>query len=149
MNPLRSKALDGFIRVMGMAIVVIEVLVAVALTVLAGSALFALGAELWAIEGSRAPLTHVEFTTAMGGVLQVFILVELFRIAIAYMRHENVVPTVLEATLIAVARKLIVFDSTGDNYLASAAGLALLVVAVAVAWWLLAKANACELELDD
>jgi len=149
MNPSRSRGIDAVIRAMGYAVVAIEVLVALALTALAVMAVLVLGMELWGIATVRTPLNHAEFVAAMGSVLQVFILVELFRIAIAYMRHENVVPTVLEATLIAVARKLIVFDSTGDNYLGSAAGLALLVVAVAVAWWLLAKANACEMQLDD
>jgi uncharacterized membrane protein (DUF373 family) len=149
MDKRSFRGLERFISGLHGLVVIIEVLVALALTALAATAIFALGAELWTIATSRAPLTHGEFTTAMGGVLQVFILVELYRIAIAYMRHENVVPTVLEATLIAVARKLIVFDSTGENYLASAAGLASLLVAVAVSWWLLSKANACDLQLDN
>jgi uncharacterized membrane protein (DUF373 family) len=149
MSKLSFRGLERFISGLHGLVVIIEVLVALALTALAATAIFALGADLWGIVRSHGPLTHSEFTTAMGAVLQVFILVELFRIAIAYMRHENVVPTVLEATLIAVARKLIVFDSTGDNYLASALGLASLLVAVAVSWWLLSRANACDLQLDD
>jgi uncharacterized membrane protein (DUF373 family) len=142
------KSLDRFIGALHWTVVVIEVLVALALTALAAGALYALGAELWAIGTSRAPLTHIEFATAMGEVLQVFILVELFRIAIAYMKHENVIPTVLEATLIAVARKLIVFDSGAANYLFTALGLAALLIAVAVSWWMLARANACEMTSD-
>jgi uncharacterized membrane protein (DUF373 family) len=148
MNTPHSRALDRFIEVLHWAVVVIEVLVALALTALAGGALLALGVDLWTIAASRAPLTHIEFTTTMGQVLQVFILVELFRIAIAYMKHENVIPTVLEATLIAVARKLIVFDSGTSSYLFTALGLAALLIAVAVAWWMLARANACEMATD-
>ena len=84
----------------------------------------------------------------LGTVLQVFILVELFRVTIAYMKHENVIPTVLEAALVAVARKFIVFESS-DNYLTTAAGLAVLLLAVSVSWWLLAKSNACEMVVED
>jgi uncharacterized membrane protein (DUF373 family) len=148
MNTPHYRGLDRFIAVLHWAVVVIEVLVALALTALAVGAIFALGSELWTIAASRAPLTHTEFATAMGGILQVFILVELFRVAIAYMKHENVIPTVLEATLIAVARKLIVFDSAASNYLFTALGLAALLIAVAVAWWMLARANACEMTSD-
>lgn len=148
MTKPNSKALDRFIDIMHWAIVVIEVLVALALTGVAAGALISLGIEMWVVATAGTPLTHTEFTTTMGGVLQVFILVELFRIAIAYMKHENVVPTVLEAALIAVARKLIVFDSTGSEYLTSAVGLGVLLLAVAVSWWLLSKANACNIDVE-
>ena len=147
MTKPRSQALERFVAILRWAVIGIEVLVAVALTAVAAGALLSLGAEMWAIARSGTPLTHNEFTTTMGNVLQVFILVELFRIAIAYMNHENVVPTVLEAALIAVARKLIVFDSVG-NYLQAAIGLAVLLLAVAVSWWLLSKANACSMDIE-
>ena len=77
-------------------------------------------------------------------MLQVFILVELFRIAIAYMKHENVIPTVLEAALVAVARKFVVFEGTsGLEYVLAAVGLSALLLAVAISWWLLTKSRAC------
>ena len=60
------------------------------------------------------------------------------------MSHENVIPTVLEAALVAVARKFVVFEPTG-NYLQASIGLAALLLAVALSWWMLAKSNACEL----
>jgi uncharacterized membrane protein (DUF373 family) len=148
MNKPQSKYLDRFLVALHWAVLGIEVLVAIALTVLALGALISLGTEMWMMAVSRTPLTHNEFTNVMGGVLQVFILVELFRIAIAYMKHENVVPTVLEAALVAVARKFVVFESSGAEYLVTALGLAALLLAVAISWWLLAKSNACELDLD-
>ena len=129
------------------ATVIIEVLVALALVALAGGALLSLGAEMWGLARAGAVLAPEQFTQIMSTILEIFILVELFRIAISYMRHENVVPTVLEAALVAVARKFVVFDG-GSNYLQTAAGLAMLLLAVAVAWWLLSNSNACELGED-
>ncbi len=64
--------------------------------------------------GSRSTLTTVQFNKLIGLVLEVFILVELFRIAVAYMKHENVIPTVLEAALVAVARKFVVFEGADE-----------------------------------
>jgi uncharacterized membrane protein (DUF373 family) len=148
MNKPQSRYLDRFLIALHWAVLGIEVLVAIALTALAAGALISLGWEMWGMAITRAPLTHSEFTSVMGGVLQVFILVELFRIAIAYMKHENVIPTVLEAALVAVARKFVVFESSGAEYLVTALVLAALLLAVAIAWWLLSKSSACDLELD-
>jgi uncharacterized membrane protein (DUF373 family) len=141
---------DRFVHVLHGAVLVIEVLVAVALTGLAAGALISLGWDMWMMAATRVPLTHNEFTTVMGGVLQVFILVELFRIAIAYMKHDNVIPTVLEAALVAVARKFVVFEgASGGDYLTSALGLSALLLAVAIAWWLLTKSRACDMVVED
>ncbi len=149
MSNHNPKTMDRFVDVLHWAVLAIEVLVALALTALAAGALISLTIEMWSVATSRIVLTHAEFTNVMGSVLQVFILVELFRIAIAYMKHENVIPTVLEATLVAVARKLIVFEGVGSSYLPSALGLAALLLAVAVSWWLLARSNACEIAVEN
>jgi uncharacterized membrane protein (DUF373 family) len=148
MDKPKSKMTDRFLSALHWAVLAIEVLVAVALTALAAGALASLGVEMWMMAVSRVPLTHIEFTNVMASVLQVFILVELFRIAIAYMKHENVIPTVLEAALVAVARKFVVFESSGADYLVTAIGLAALLLAVAISWWLLAKSNVCNLEME-
>ncbi len=148
MNTQPKTLMDWFLRVLHFAILAIEVLVAVALTALAGGALISLAMEMWVMAGAGMPLTHSEFNVVVGGVLQVFILVELFRIAIAYMRHENVIPTVLEAALVAVARKFVVFEGV-DNYLQTALGMSALLLAVALSWWLLNQSKACEMEIVD
>ena len=141
--------MDRYLTVLHWAILAIEVLVAVALTALAAGALVSLGVEMWTAAATGHTLTRLEFTNVMAAVLQVFILVELFRIAIAYMKHENVIPTVLEAALVAVARQFVVFEGgSGVNSLFAARGLAALLLAVAFAWWLLAKANVCGLESE-
>ena len=88
--------------------------------------LLALGAELLALARQERQLVDVvEFNKIIGMILEIFILVELFRIAVAYMRHIRVVPTVLEAALVAVARKFVVFEG-GNNYLSNALGLSAL-----------------------
>jgi len=140
--------MDRFLRALHYAILAIEVLVAVALTALAAGALVSLAAEMWVMASTGRPLTHSEFNVVVGGVLQVFILVELFRIAISYMRHENVIPTVLEAALVAVARQFVVFEGA-DNYLQTAIGLSALLLAVALSWWLLNMGQACALDIND
>ena len=140
--------MDRFLRALHFGILAIEVLVAVALTALAAGALFSLGLEMWGMAANGRPLTHTEFNVVVGGVLQVFILVELFRIAISYMKHENVIPTVLEAALVAVARKFVVFEGAPD-YLQTAIGMSALLLAVALSWWLLNRSQACEIEVVD
>jgi uncharacterized membrane protein (DUF373 family) len=138
---------ERFVRVLHGAIFGIEGLVALTLTVLAAAALISLGRDIWIVASTGLALTHTEFINVMSGVLQVFILVELFRIAVAYMKHENVIPTVLEAALVAIARQFVVFEG-GTNYLVMAVGLSLLLLSVAIAWWLLSRANACEMQTE-
>ncbi len=133
-----------YLHVLNMAIVGIEVVVAVALVALAAGALLALGIEMFHLASSGGILTTSQFNEIIGTILEIFILVELFRIAIAYMKHENVIPTVLEAALVAVARKFVVFESS-ENYLQTALGMSALLLAVAISWWMLSRSQACEL----
>src|SRR5574340_142445 len=84
-------------------------------------------------------------TATIDTVLVVFVLIELIRIALAYMNHQNVVGTVLEAGLVAVVRKLVIFE-TGDKMLERAAALAVLILAVGITWYLLRKAGLCAAE---
>lgn len=132
-----------FLKWLNRGILGIEVLVAVALTVLAGGALFALFVEIFSLATSGSVLSPEQFTKIISTILEVFILVELFRIAIAYMKHENVIPTVLEAALVAVARKFVVYEGGANPWVA--VGMSALLISVAVAWWMLARANACDI----
>lgn len=137
-------SMQRFLKALNYAIVAIEVAVALALVALAAGALLSLAAQMLATAGNGYALSVEEFNHIISAILEVFILVELFRIAIAYMRHDNVVPTVLEAALVAVARKFVVFEG-GENYLMTALGLSSLLLAVALSWWMLHRSNACEL----
>jgi uncharacterized membrane protein (DUF373 family) len=115
------------------------------LIALAAGAILALGAEMFHLATAGGILTSSEFNRIIGTILEIFILVELFRIAMAYMRHENVIPTVLEAALVAVARKFVVFEGS-QNYLQTALGMSALLLAVAISWWMLSRSQACELQ---
>jgi uncharacterized membrane protein (DUF373 family) len=64
-------------------------------------------------------------------VLIVFVLVELIAIAFAYLAGHSIVATVLEATLVAVARNIIAFEP-GEHALERGLALALLMLAVSV-----------------
>ena len=126
------------------AIVGIEVVVAIALVALAGGALVSLGVEMYHLATSGGILTSSQFNKIIGTILEIFILVELFRIAMAYMRHENVIPTVLEAALVAVARKFVVYEGS-ENYLQTALGMSALLLAVAISWFAPSRSQACDL----
>lgn len=132
-----EKQLDRFVKVL-------EAAVSIALIVIAVLLVISLGAEILSAITDGFEFDREEFTRVISSALEVFIVIELFRVALAYMSHRNVVPTVLEAALVAVARKFIVFEPKGD-YLQSSVGMSALLVAVGVAWWLLKRSNACEM----
>lgn len=122
------------------AIVIIEWFVVLGLVILSLSAAFTLTVELYHLATGGFLLPTTTFNKLIGTMLEIFILVELFRIAMAYMEHGDVVPTVMEAALVAVARKFVVFEGA-ENYLEHAVGLGALLLAVAVSWWLLGHAR--------
>jgi uncharacterized membrane protein (DUF373 family) len=129
--------------VMYTSVVVIEGFVAVLLVGLAGWGAVSLVASIWTLVSGGVAFHLANYVAVLDVALMIFIIVELFRIAVAYLKHEDVIPTVLEAALVAVARKLVTFDThlAGGEVLMKAAGLALLLLAVAVTWYLLAKRN--------
>lgn len=142
-----EKFTERVVHTLHWTTIVIEVMVAVALVVLAMGMLLALGGELLNLAGTNVVADAAEFNKIIGMILEIFILVELFRIAVAYMRHVRVVPTVLEAALVAIARKFVVFEG-GTNYLANALGLSSLLLAIAISWWLLARGGSLSETLE-
>jgi uncharacterized membrane protein (DUF373 family) len=92
--------------------------------------------------GADGIITPDGITRVLDTVLVVFIVVELFNIALAYLQRRNVIPIVLEAGLVAVVRKLVVFES-GGAVLEKAAALAMLILAVGITWFLLRRAGVC------
>lgn len=128
-------------------VLAIEAFAAIALLALALIAIWIFGAQF--IELITGELVSVDpLADSVRTILEIFILIELFRIAVAYMQHKNVIPTVLEAALVAVARKFVAFEPHG-NPLYYAGALAVLLLAVAVSWFLLSRSNACECGLDE
>lgn len=132
------------LKYMDWAVTAVEIIVSVGLVVMALGAAIELAIEIFHYATNGVALTTAEFNALIGTVLEVFIIVELFRIADAYMRHQNVIPTVLEAALVAVARKFVVFESA-ENYLYHALALTSLLLAVAISWWFLHRSHVCEL----
>jgi uncharacterized membrane protein (DUF373 family) len=125
---------------MDWAIVAVEGVVAAILVVMAVWGAVGLAMATFGAISAQKPLAVV-FVELVDVALLVFILVELFRIAIAYMRHENVIPTVMEAALVAVARKFVIFDTHAApmDMMLKAFALAALLLAVSISWFLMAK----------
>ena len=134
-----------FINILDGVMIGVEIVVVFGLVAMSIGAVWELLRQLYEIAQNGMGLTHSDYLLLIGTVLEVFIIVELFRIAVAYMKHQNVIPTVLEAALVAVARKFVVFESA-DNYLEYALGLSALLLAVAVGWYLLEKSDVCRLQ---
>lgn len=128
---------------MQLVVVAIEAFVAVLLVVMAAWGAASLVAALWGLMSGGLAFVLDDYVKVLDLALVIFIIVELFRIAVAYLRHDDVIPTVLEAGLVAVARKLVTFDThaAASTVLMKAGGLALLLLAVGVTWYLLAKRN--------
>lgn len=141
---------NGIIDIMDSAVVWIEGFVAVALVGLAAWGAVSLVTEMVALFRTGPRFQLENYVAVLDVALVIFIIVELFRIAVAYLRHEDVIPTVLEAGLVAVARKLVTFDThaAASAVLMKAAGLGLLLLAVGLTWYLLAKRNPRLLEAD-
>lgn len=83
------------------------------------------------------------FIAVLDFTLLIFVIAELFKIALAYIRHDDVIPTVMEAGLVAVARKIVVLDThvSAMDLLARCAALGILLVAVGLSWYLLSRTN--------
>jgi uncharacterized membrane protein (DUF373 family) len=124
------------------AMTLIEWVVAATLIVLAAVATWGLVLEFGSV-GRLVTQDVNAYTTILDGTLLVFVIAELFKIALAYIRHEDVIPTVMEAALVAVARKVVVLDvhAAPVDVLLRAGSLGALLLAVGVSWYLLSRAN--------
>ena len=128
-------------RYLNRFVLALEIAVTVALVVIAAFLVVTLAVQLLGLAADGFVMERDEFTRVISTALEVFIVIELFRIALAYMNHTSVIPTVLEAALVAVARKFVVFEPKED-YLATALGLAALLLAICISWWLLKRSEA-------
>lgn len=126
-------------------IVYIEGVVVALLTVLAVLGVVDIVVKMLEVTRADGFMTPEGITRTIDTVLVVFIVIELIRIALAYMNHQDVVGTVLEAGLVAVVRKLVIFEG-GDKMLEKAAALGILILAVGMTWYLLRKVGLCAAE---
>ena len=126
-------------------IVWIEGVVVALLTILAILGVVDIVVKMLEVTRADGFMTPEGITRTIDTVLIVFIVIELIRIALAYMNHQDVIGTVLEAGLVAIVRKLVIFES-GDNILPKAAALGILILSVGITWYLLRKVGLCGME---
>lgn len=139
-----SRGIERIVAAANRVVTWLETVVAAVLVLMVGLGLVVLGFQFYAVFVHDFPSIGVDaIINVLDVVLIIFIVIELFNIAIAYMQHRSVVPTVLEAALVAVARKLVVFEASAGTALSEAAGLAIMLIAIAVAWYLLRHGNVC------
>jgi uncharacterized membrane protein (DUF373 family) len=122
---------------------VLERVLIVLLLVMAALAIVEVGFELYAAATGPGFLPPDAVLSVLDAVLVVFIIIELVNTAFAYIERKNIVGTVLEAGLVAVVRKLIVFDTdaTASYVIMKGAGLAVLILAIGVTWYLLRRSG--------
>ncbi len=133
---------------MHVAVEWVERVIASLLVLVAALGAIDLVVELLAAVGRQGYLEPSSILRLLDSVLIVFVVVELFHIAVAYSERRNVIATVMEAGLVAVVRKLVIFEtSVGAEYvLMKAIALAVLIVAIGVTWFLLRRSGVCELQ---
>jgi len=131
--------------VLGDIMKAIEWAVAVILVVIAAWGTVGLAAALAFSIWNHALSQNAEiYIQLIDATLIIFIVVELFRIAVAYIRHEDVVPTVMEAALVAVARKVLIIEPTiaPQELLFKSLGLGVLILTIGITWYLLRRTGA-------
>jgi uncharacterized membrane protein (DUF373 family) len=121
----------------------LERIVVVLLLLMAALAIVEVGIELYAAATDPGFLPPEAVLSVLDAVLIVFIIIELLNTAFAYIERRNVIGTVLEAGLVAIVRKLIVFDTEGaaSQVFMKAGGLAVLIIAIGVTWYLLRRSG--------
>jgi uncharacterized membrane protein (DUF373 family) len=142
------RRVSVFTKLMHQAVELLERVIAVLLIVIAALGAVDLIVELVSAISDKGYLTPESILRVLDSVLVVFIVVELFSIALAYMQRRNVIATVMEAGLVAVVRKLVIFETVGDPQyiLMKADALAILILAVGFTWYLLRRSGICDEE---
>jgi uncharacterized membrane protein (DUF373 family) len=139
-GPVVTKLLDR-------AVYYVEFLVAGLLVIIAALGAVDLIVELVSAVSAKGYLTPQSILRVLDAVLVVFVVIELFSIALAYLQKRNIIATVMEAGLVAVVRKLVVFETGVDaNYvLLKSISLGVLILAIGVTWYLLRSSGVCEI----
>jgi uncharacterized membrane protein (DUF373 family) len=122
----------------GVEFIAAVVIAVVALLAVLGAARFIPGAAREILDGS---LDAPDITAMISDLMLAFIAIELLRIARAYLNRTNVLPTVIEAGLVALIRQVVLYHPK-DHILAVAGGLALLILSLGLLWFLLARVGA-------
>jgi uncharacterized membrane protein (DUF373 family) len=136
-----------FLRLFGVGLVGLE-FAAAALLILLG-VLAILGLLMEVPNFLRPPFLGGEkLWRVLDKVLAVFILIELTATAVSYVRGHDVLHRILEASIVAVARKLILLDLS-TTPLSKAGAVSLLLVAITIAWGILVRTDAMRSREDE
>ena len=128
-----ARLLAGLAVVVEVAAAAVIAVVAILAVLAAVRVVPAAGRELLNATGRTA-----ELELMISDLLLTFIAIELMRIALAYIRGVNVLPTVIEAGLVAVIRQVVLFHPK-ENVLAQASALAILAISLGLVSYLLSK----------
>lgn len=141
-NHSQNKSIDRLALWLETVISWMETLVAVVLAVVVLVAVGIVVYATWKLIGTFPDTDNAGIFKVIKAVLDTFIVIELFRITIAYVRHREVIPTVLETALVVAAREIVVIEAGADNPLAAAAVGGTL-IAIGITWYLLRRGGAC------
>jgi uncharacterized membrane protein (DUF373 family) len=122
-------------RITENAVVVSEVLIAVMMAVLIGLGVIYLVVSVFNALSTNFLLDTKHLISLVDIALIVFIVIELFRITLAYITGDNVIPTVIEAAFVAIGRKVVLYDfkTMGLN---GAISMSMVLLAVTAAYFL-------------
>lgn len=141
-NQQHNKSIDRLAYWLETGIAWMETVVAALLAVVVLIAVAVVGYATWKLIGAFPDTDNAGIFKVIKAVLDTFIVIELFRITIAYVRHREVIPTVLETALVVAAREIVVIEAGADDPLAAAAVGGTL-IAIGITWFLLRRGGAC------
>lgn len=141
----QSRRIDNLAFWLETVVAWVETAVAVILTVVIVLAVAFVAFETFTVVSGGLPQGDGGIFKIIKAVLDTFLVIELFRITIAYVRHREVIPTVLETALVVAAREIVVIEAGAKHPLAAAAVGGTL-VAIGVTWYLLRRSGACGCE---
>lgn len=120
----------------------LELLTGVVLIVLFGIGLFDLVRQIW----EQRAMLFADIGVVLSfidTVLLLLVIVEVFRTVVAFAREETVVRIIIDASLVAIARKVIGFDSSGASMqvLLSALSISILLLTVIAAYYVVRQVS--------
>lgn len=118
----------------------VEWLAAGALILLSAMAFLGFAAAFVASAG-RSLFNTETVLSLLDELLVLFLLIELTKMAFAYLRGTRVLPVALEAIVIALARKAVALDFSDAGALKKSAALAIMFCAVGATWLMVCRAR--------
>ena len=121
-------------HILEQAITFVELAIAFLLVILVVLGFGYLGSLLLSLFQTHVFLSPKEIHGLLDAALVLFLVIELFRIAMAYVAGKHVLGTVIAAAFVAVARKIVLYDFSiykPEEGLLIAVSLALLLLALA------------------